>query len=325
MLSLLLMSSHLLLDACSALLARTTSRLDSAALQSLHVRLSHASSEALLLIRHMHSRAGVVGAVSSLSLVAGICAAWTHSARLGLTLPQSPVCQGGDLEEYPSSLALCAQHPISSAADTPPSVEDPTDDDETCGDGLPGCLEAPTNNDETCGDELPGREPTTPPQYEPFKPAEVKAPNSIGHGSPDSPITMLPNGTHFSRTALGDSFGQASTSSGSVPTSRGSQLSQRWMTRSPESDYVPFGGGAPQHQPSTAGGVSHDYLCAALVEAVTAVREEANAEKEEALAAVRAQAGRELSEAVNASRIEVETVTAPHVSNANTRSPTRTP
>jgi len=283
----MLLAHATLQEAFSALLARTRLR-DSKALHDLHVSVSYAAAAALWLARQLASRrTGAVLAISSLGL-AGLCAAWTHRARLDFE--QSPVCQDCDPEGRPSSLAL------------PP-------------DGYPVDDAAAVAHVEAAGDGVPAEchGPATPPQYEPFQPpTEVKI-SSVGRNSPDSPMAMLPDGA---TRALNSSFGGASASSGSVPTSRGSQLAQQWMgvPRSPESDYVPFGGGAPQ--PSTSGGVSHDDLCAALVAAVTAVREEADAETRAALAVVRAQAARELREAVDASEVEAEASTAAAVAAA---------
>jgi len=58
--------------------------------------------------------------------------------------------------------------------------------------------------------------------------------------------------------------------------------------------------------PPPAAAISHDDLCAALVDAVSAVREETNAEKEVAIAAVRRQAELELREVIAYASAETE-------------------
>eukprot|EP00967_Tisochrysis_lutea_P024897 scaffold28599_cov26-Tisochrysis_lutea.AAC.3 len=139
-------------------------------------------------------------------------------------------------------------------------------------------------------------EALSPSRYEPF----IACPSSIkvsdGQISPNSPHELLLDESclSFTRTQGFNCRNSLSGSSAAAAALRKAQSMQQWMpcARSPE-DYVPFGSAPP---PIT--GITHDDLCAALVEAISAVKEEANAEREEAVAAVRHEAEQKLHEAV---------------------------
>jgi hypothetical protein len=171
--------------------------------------------------------------------------------------------------------------------------------------GIPRDIHAASTDDEIAyGLEVERVEVASPPRYEPFIAAPALVKVSKGRLSPDSPHALLPEGSCWSRNLeRPSSQTQLSSSSAAAAARKEAQpLPQQWLqcARSPDG-YVPFGS-----VPPPAAAISHDDLCAALVDAVSAVREETNAEKEAAIAAVRWQAKHELREAIAHAIAEAE-------------------
>jgi hypothetical protein len=241
-------------------------------------------------------------------------ASFCHLNRPGALLVLSSLLLGG-IHVVLSGPSRRALQPRPSFPGTSDALDEPSDFPAEANPGLdaqqppspygvsPDAQAAPTDDELACELEINRVEPSSPLRYEPFivAPAPVKIPG--GRLSPNSPQALLPEAIRSSYS-LARSLSQdpLSTSSASAAVSRGSHRSQQWLhdARSP-GGYVPFGS-----VPPPAAAISHDDLCAALVDAVSAVREEANAEKEVAIAAVRRQAEEELREAVATVSAEAE-------------------
>lgn len=217
-------------------------------------------------------------------------------------------CRGVDAQQPSSEHGISPESHAASTADECAcelyAVADVVEQHPSPAYGIPRDVHAGSTEDEfDCELQIERDEVASPPRYEPFMvaPAPIKIPE--GRVSPNSPHALLPEASCWSRPLQRTSSQDPlSNSSASAAASRGSQPAQQWMqyARSP-GGYVPFGS-----VPPPAAAISHDDLCAALVDAVSAVREETNAEKEVAIAAVRRQAELELREVIAYASAETE-------------------